>query len=188
MASSRRSVWIFYDLVRKTPRASPLPPGYVERCWQSGDEDRLPRLLGEAFGPRRSTYAALQEFWRKYPGIAPDGIVVVENARGEAVATASARIDPSTPGRGAVHLVAVRTDHRCRGLGAWVTLTALQRLAARGVTYAVLATREERLPAIRVYLRIGWKPLIEDAASEELWSEVRRALAELPPSARPEQR
>jgi ribosomal protein S18 acetylase RimI-like enzyme len=140
----------------------------------------IPALLGDAFGPDRATYDDLLQFWRRFPGIDPDGVFVVETAGGEVVGTVTGRIDPSSPMRGWVHLIAVASSYRGHALGRLLVIQALHYLAARGASLALVGTRETNTVAISMYAAIGFVPSIEGHEDFETWRAIRVALESSP--------
>ena len=150
------SVTMIRGDLRGLPPLPETPAGYCVRTWHVGDDIAVPALLGDAFGPDRATYDDLLRFWRRFPGIEPDGVFVVENASGEVVGTATARIDPSSPACGWIHLVAVASGYRRGGLGRLLVIRALHHLAARGVSRALVGTTAANTAAISMYAAIGF--------------------------------
>ena len=95
---------------------------------------------------------------------------------GVVVATASARQVPDFPDCGYVHWVASDPGLRGQGLGRRATLAVLQQVLADGLTQAVLETDDDRLPAIRLYLSLGFVPTYRDSSHQNRWSAVFAAL------------
>ena len=63
-----------------------------------------------------------------------------------------------------------------KGTGFWASLGALRHLAKEGRCSARLDTDDFRLPAIVIYLRLGFRPLLVHPNQRERW---RRVLARL---------
>ena len=102
----------------------------------------------------------------------------------EVVAVASARQLPALyPGAGYVHYVGVHSSHRGRRLGEVVVGQVLEHFSTAGLASAVLETDDFRLPAVRIYLRLGFVPEYRSAGDEARWSQVLRRVV-LPPSER----
>ncbi|WP_217428041.1 GNAT family N-acetyltransferase [Microlunatus speluncae] len=94
------------------------------------------------------------------------------------VATASARVLPHRdPQAGWLHWVASHPALRGRGLGLAVTVAALHRFAADGLTSSALETDDHRLPAISAYLRLGFVPQYPTQTHQDRWSEIFRRLS-----------
>jgi len=62
--------------------------------------------------------------------------------------------------------------HRGRRLGFWACLAALHRFAEEGREAALLLTDDFRLPAIRTYLRLGFRPVYTYESHMERWGKV----------------
>jgi ribosomal protein S18 acetylase RimI-like enzyme len=157
MADATAGDVLLWRRLTDLPPLGPLPEGYSRRSWLPGDEERLPKLLGEAFGPHRGTYAALEAFWRRFPGLGPEGAILIESSSGEIVATASARVDPGDAKRAWIHLVAAHAAHSRRGLATHAVVAALHAQADSGADTAWVGTGAHRLAAIGLYRRLGFE-------------------------------
>ncbi len=149
--------------------APPLSAGHTLRRAGTADAGGIAIVMASAFGPEWTP-----ERVRRSLLDAPDveTTFVIETAAGP-VATASARLDPARfPGSGYLHWVGVHADHRERRLGAAVVLTVLARFRDLGCRDAVLETDPPRLPAIRVYLGLGFRPEPLGRAHEAVWRDI----------------
>jgi mycothiol synthase len=165
------------QLEMRRPHLGGLPPlrppeGYELRTWQDGDEVRWAAIMDGAIGAWDADRVR-SEFLRQ-EGVEP-GNVFVAARDGELVATATARRLPD-PATGYVHMVAADAAHRGRGLGSLVSVAVLHRLRELGCTSAVLHTDDDRLAAVRLYLRLGFAPLHTASDHEERWARVLAAL------------
>ena len=110
-------------------------------------------------------------------GLIPSGGLLVEYGH-EFIATASAcrweRFDPYA----VLEYVVVHPDFRSKGLGRTVVAGALDAARRAGFPGMVLETDDFRLPAIRVYLKLGFKPDLE--ALPETQKRWRRVLQQVP--------
>lgn len=70
---------------------------------------------------------------------------------------------------GDVHMVAIRTDYRGKGLGKYMNSKALEHLAAKKPAFVHLTTDEWRKAAVRGYLRAGFHPVEYDEGMVERW-------------------
>ncbi len=67
----------------------------------------------------------------------------------------------------------------CRlGLATAVVLAVMNRLATEGYPASYLGTEDDRLAAIHLYLRLGWKPLLYTDGMEDRWRAIQDALEE----------
>lgn len=150
----------------------PLPAlAEADALREAGVDDAaaLAVVLRSAFGPEWTigrVHAALLD--------APDVVATfVATAKGTPIATASARLAPDAfPGSGYLHWVGVHADARGRRLGRIVSLAVLHRFHALGCQDAVLETDPFRLPAIRVYLNLGFVPEPVVPVHETIWRDI----------------
>ncbi len=91
---------------------------------------------------------------------------------GRIIATATAVESPSFPGEGWYRMVGVRKDAQGLGAGKTIGLAALHAFRDRGYKSAMLSTDDERLPAISLYLSLGFEPYINHESHEERWQKV----------------
>ena len=74
-------------------------------------------------------------------------------------------------------MVAVLDAHRGRGLGHMVNTAVLHRLKELGYRQAHLLSDDWRIPAIKSYLRAGFKPLHTHITHPERWRDLFEHLA-----------
>jgi mycothiol synthase len=162
------------SLLMRRPDLGDLPtaPSGVDLA-TAADADGLARLLGASF----------EEVWdsaRVHKALFDDPTVeaiYVIRERERIVATASARVMPTEyPGAGYLHWVASDPNLRGRGLGRAVTLAVLHRFVTDGLTATVLETDDQRLPAIKLYMALGYVPQYPDDSHVDRWSKIFRAL------------
>jgi mycothiol synthase len=76
------------------------------------------------------------------------------------------------PGEGWYRMVGVRADARGMGAGRLIGLAALHALRDRGYKSALLSTDDHRIPAINLYLSLGFEPVYTHESHEERWKNV----------------
>ncbi len=159
------------------PDAPPLRDGYALRLAEASDADGIAATMVSAFGNDWSADRVRTELLD-----APDVPETFVVTFGDAVAaTASLRMMPDVyPASGNLHWVGVHAEHRGHRLGTVVSLVVLIRFRELGCRDAVLETQEHRLPAIRIYLQLGFVPEPVAPGDEELWSRVLTDLGESP--------
>ena len=163
----------------------PLPAGYVIRACRPGDTAswarRAPggriRKLGRGTGTGiPGERRAAERFARRRVG----GRIVA--------ATFATRISNRTPmtdvgdfdplEEGALDYVVTHPEHRGRGLGR-ATCTEVSRfLVARGYKTVSLGTDDWRLPAIHVYLSMGFRPVMNRNDMSARWAAIYKKLKE----------
>ncbi len=137
-----------------------VPPGLVLRTFRSDDEAGWAQLMTGAIGDW-DVQSTRREFLGDL-GVDPDGIFFLVMG-GEYVATATDKRTADAATGYLQHMVAVSAAHRGRRLGRCVSLAALRHMRQRGCQRAVLDTDDDRLPAIRTYLALGFVPhMVED--------------------------
>lgn len=153
-----------------------LASGYVLRTRRDDDLPKLADLMNRAFPEigwdEKRTYNAL---------IADETVkttYVIEHGD-TLVATASARWQPDRyPDEGYVHWVGADPEHRGKQLGLIVSVATLREFATWGAKGSILHTDDFRIPAIRVYLKLGFVPVVDHATHIPRWAKLRKALAD----------
>jgi len=161
----------------QSPPPVTVHPDYELRTYRPGGEDeaswyRLMELAG--FG--------LWDAERLAPLLArilPNGwFFAVHRATGTLVASAMACHEPRPlhPFGGALNWVCGDPAHTGKGLGMSVCAAVTARLLAAGYQDVYLLTDDGRLPAISIYLRLGYQPLLFAPGMAERWRVVYGAL------------
>ena len=157
-----------------------VPEGYLVRGYREGDEVTLAAAL-QAVGFRNCgvdrVLETLEDADRR------TGSALVEH-RGSIVAvtfasrTSTTETNPVTgkPGEpwreGLLDYVATHPDHQGLGLGR-ATCTAVSRyLVEQGCETVQLLTDDWRLPAIHLYLSMGYRPVMSRSDMPERWAAV----------------
>ena len=107
--------------------------------------------------------------------VLPDGYFVAEHVpTGEVVATAMAGHGPTPlhPYGGELGWVAGRTAHAGKGLGRAVCAAVVRRFLSAGYKRIYLLTDDFRLPALKVYLQLGFVPFLFTAGIDTRWQVI----------------
>jgi mycothiol synthase len=156
------------------------PPGCLLRSYRPGDETHWARIMNECVGEGWTPERARRELVER-PEFRADGCFFAEVA-GVPQGTATAWHSRAAPeGDGYVHMVGVARAARGLGLGMLVTLATLHWFREHGYRGATLNTDDWRLPAIGVYLKLGFQPVLFNEEHERRWREVRARLAQARP-------
>ncbi len=156
------------------PESPHLPESYVLREATSADSLGLSALMSAAFEDASWTPERVHRELLDAPNV-PETYVIAFH--GVAVATASLLLDPERePGTAVLHWVGVHPEHVGRRLGMIVSLAVLKDAAERGLGDSMLLTDDERLPAIKTYMRLGFDPVMTDEGHEGRWTKVYDAL------------
>lgn len=158
--------------------APSFPTGYALRTMEPADMPTWVDLMN------RNGELGLWTLERAAPLFDPDGgrtvlpgSFVVEHADG-LVATAQLNLHDADEFAPLCELGWVAADpaHRGRGLGKAVCAAVLRAAGAAGNREIFLRTDDHRLPAIRVYLDLGFTPWSDDPDTDARWRAVRSAL------------
>ena len=148
-----------------------IPDGYVLRCYQDSDESDYIRLMDGA-GFKGWTHESVTG---AISTVLPGGFFLIEHRHtGKLVATAMAQHKPTDqhPYGGELGWVAGDPDHSGRGLGMAVCSAATRRLVQGGYRRIYLKTDDFRLPAINIYLKLGYRPFLFCDGMPERWDSV----------------
>jgi len=157
----------------------PLPAGYRMRLFRPGDRETwlaveqasevFISIAGQTFDDNFGHDLPAMEK-RSFFLVAPDG---------SDVGTITAWYDRNYRGLpwGRIHWVAIRPEHRGKGLSKAIMAVAMNRLWSLGHRRAVLGTQTPRLPAIRTYLNFGFVPDMRTKDAQRAWSLVARHIS-----------
>jgi mycothiol synthase len=146
------------------------PEGYTLREATPADLPALSRCLAAAFPEIEWSEETTRQ--RLFDDISVTRVFMIEAPDGAAAATASARLAKNHPDAGYVHWVGADPAHAGRGLGRLVTLAVLHEFVRQGFTQSVLETDDFRLPAIRLYQKMGFVPEFTHPSFEGRWAAI----------------
>jgi len=157
-----------------------VPEDYLLRTYRPGDEANLASTL-QAVGFRSFGREAVLEYLEDADRRAGSAVVAFEGrivASTFASRMSSDRVSPVTgkPGEprreGVLDYVATHPDHQGRGLGR-ATCTAVSRyLVGKGCEVVSLLTDDWRLPAIHLYLSMGFEQVMNREDMPGRWAGV----------------
>jgi len=147
-----------------------LPPGYSLRTFRDGDEAGLARVYRDS-RLDKDTIEVVRRDILGDPCFTPERVFVIEHA-GEVVGTASAWLADGEPGAGYLHMLGVLDEHRGKRLGAALACAALRYTSGEGFDVQRLLTDDWRVPAIRLYLALGYDPLMMDRTHPARWAAI----------------
>lgn len=153
-----------------------MPTGYRIRGLREGDFDawkRMHRRAVPSFSEKN-----LVEWWGFYQAVAlPNGIFFAKDAQGRAIASAGCiheSRDGAYPFTGQLAWVVTDPDHQGRGIAAALCTRCVHRLIEIGYESILVQTGDDLLPAIRLYLRLGFEPMFYEPGMEERWRDIYR--------------
>ena len=138
-----------------TPPPVNVPEGFNLRTFRTGDEESFFRLLGSV------GMSCPLDYWMLH--VLPAGFFFIEHEESERiVATCMAAHHPTErhPFGGNLGWLAGDSDYQGRGLGYTISAAVTRRLVEAGYRRIYLETDDFRLPAIKIYLKIGWVPYL----------------------------
>ena len=74
-------------------------------------------------------------------------------------------------------MLALKREFRGKGLGRYLVLACLDYFAKNHYQRAMLQTESFRLSAIRLYLKMGFKPVLVTSGQIKVWEEIAKKLA-----------
>jgi mycothiol synthase len=162
-------LWPSHGLLMPPPVS--LAPGLVLRAYRAGDEEGWYAVMEKAgFG-----HWDQERFLPFFRRLLPEGLFFgVDAATGRIVATAQALhgLSDQHPFGGELGWVAGDPAYRGRGLGMAVCAAVTQRFLQAGYTRIYLKTDDFRLPALKIYLKLGYKPFLFAPDMAERWRAV----------------
>jgi mycothiol synthase len=151
----------------------PLPPGYRLRTLRADEQPQYEALF-------RLGFDAIHRMPEILEKTLPDGCVVIEHApTGRLVASCRAFAGNRPPRhRNAGQLAWLVADpaHARQRLGTIVAAAITNRLVRDGYQAPFLRTEDPLLPAISLYLRLGWQPSLYTAEMPSRWQRILAAL------------
>lgn len=171
---------LVYMVRTSATSASPeLPTPYRLRGLRESDAAEWSRLLAIVSPERRWTSARALRYFGAGSAMSISGAFVVQ-AGNELVATAQLYLDHDASGARFAELgyVAVKPEHRRQGLGTAVCRAVLDRASHIGVERVFLRTNDFRLPAIRLYRELGFRPWLPNPSARIQWDRIGRQLGE----------
>jgi len=143
---------------------------YTIRTFESGDEPGLGRVYF-ASALNAESVEQVRSRLHAHPCFEPGRVfIAIENDC--IVGTASAWRSVHDPDVGYLHMLGVLPDHRGKNLGAALTVETLRYTRNEGLPVQRLLTDDWRRPAIRLYLALGYDPIITDTAHEDRWQKI----------------
>jgi len=173
---TRRQLQMLWPESRlSSPPDVKIPSGYELRTLRDGEEDAYVALLHGA-GFMNWTRTMLAEWQQR---VLPGGLFVIEHTPSHRlVATAMATRNPTEqhPHGGELGWVAADPAHSGNRLGEAVSAAVVAHYLRMGYRRIYLKTDDFRLPAIRIYLRLGFEPLEDDESMPGRWRVIRETL------------
>ncbi len=150
-----------------TPQDLSLPTGISLVSHQTGEEKEWEALIERCFD---SSISFEKEISGRAGWEPSHTLYLVKD--GKKIATATGINFEALPEGGWLHYVAVDPDFRGMGLAKLISLAALCNLKERGYNEVGLYTNDERIPAIKTYLRLGFRPMMTHESHKARWEKI----------------
>lgn len=150
-----------------------VPEGFEVRRYHPGDEESWTELLNTGEYGSNWNRDRLDRFLAG-PERAAGSVVVARDNRLVAATFASIEVGRDCMGR--VDFVTSHPDVRGLGLGRVVCTGVVRYLVDKGYREVILYTDDWRLPAIGLYLSMGFEPQMTRSDMPERWQRVREKL------------
>jgi len=167
------------ELVMRRDTLSDLPPvsvefGYLLRTYRPGDGTLWCSIASDGadgvWTPARFKAEILES-----PHFDPRSILFI--TLGSRPAGAAAVLRPHGDGGAAVlHLVAVRKEHRRKGIGRFLIVKALEYARSSGSTACTVRADGRRAEAIKLCLEVGFRPEYRHETHRTQWEEICRKI------------
>lgn len=144
-----------------------LPNEFSIHTHIEGCESNWENIIENAFG----SHYSFDDIIRNGGDYDPKHVLYL-SYKGEDVATATAVEKNIFPGEGWLRMVGTIPKARGKGIGRLICVAALHSLCERGYTSAVLSTDDERIPAIKLYLSLGFEPIFTHNSHKKRWEAV----------------
>ncbi len=146
-----------------------VPPSYSIRHFQPGDQAAWDEIIRDSFKDPNCSFDKIMKGDKAFQ---PERVLFV-CCDGRPVATAAAWYKPEWgENTGYLHMVGTHSSHAGKNLGLQASLAAMHRMVAEGRTSAVLQTDDFRIPAIKIYLKLGYSPVIVHESQPARWRAV----------------
>ncbi|MDX2111604.1 MAG: hypothetical protein SFY80_15340 [Verrucomicrobiota bacterium] len=149
-----------------------LPAGFTIRNHRDGEFTHWTAIINDSFGGERTEHD-FQNSMGTDSAHHRDRIFYVFDDKEQPCATASAYGHAPL---GYVHYVGTRPKFAGKRLGYWVSLAVLYKFKELGYTNAELDSDDFRIPALKIYLDLGFLPVIVHPNQEDRWRDVAAAL------------
>lgn len=151
------------------------PPPFAIQFYKPGREDDWLKIHEQSdqlniFTP----FVFADQFGRDKDSL-KNGQFYLVNRDGEPIGTATAWADSRTAYSGRVHWVAVMPEYQGQGLAKPLLSTVCQKLLMMGHSKGCLSTSTARIAAINLYLKFGFRPLIQSEEDQISWCRFERA-------------
>jgi mycothiol synthase len=172
MGNSNQQVQMIWPESRLSlPPTVNVPAGYKIRTFQQSDQDHYYKLMKVAGWSGWDDQKLHPWLYR----ILPNGwYMIIHNDSNQIVASCMATHDPTwtTPFCGELAWLAGDPTHSGKGLGTAAAAAVTSKFIQCGYKVIHLFSEPFRLAALKIYLSLGYIPLLEPLESISIWKQV----------------
>jgi len=147
-----------------------IPAGFTIRDFLDGDEGAWNAMVGDM------CKEGFDQAIRNHRFFKPERVKMICYNGSPVSSTIAWGDEGGDETLGMVHMVATNLYFRGKGLGFCAVTAALRQMKAEGKTAAYLTTDDWRLPAIKIYLKLGFEPDLTQEGHTERWENLYKIL------------
>jgi GNAT superfamily N-acetyltransferase len=152
-----------------------LPVGYSIRWYQPGYEKHWQTIQSLADEYTRVTPDLFEEQFGTDKKLLSERQCFLYNCGDNVIGTATAWFDNSEErSHGRIHWLAIIPKQQGKGLAKPLLTITCKRLKELGHVKTYLTTQSVRLPAINLYAKFGFAPVIDSDRDREIWEKLRK--------------
>jgi mycothiol synthase len=152
-----------------------IPPGYHSATLSPGHEMDYVGVMSRSLAAE----ADMAWFCRTFsddPAYNPDNLLLIYEDTTPVAAAAAWHTLSEAKKTGLVHMLGVDRNYQGRGLGRVMLLLVLHLLKERGFHRVMAITEDFRIPAVSLYLSLGFKPQYRNRLDALRWKKVLRRI------------
>jgi GNAT superfamily N-acetyltransferase len=169
-----KPIWMIRENLDNLPQF-PLPHPYSFRWYQDGDRAIWEEIQQRCeYDPRPFPKDLFDRGYGMNFAALPQRMVFLLDERQQPIGTATAWLDENFDDKlyGRIHWVAILQEYQGRGFAKPLLSTVCARLRELGHQRACLRTSTGRIPAINLYKKFEFVPLIRNAEEATDWKSV----------------
>jgi mycothiol synthase len=149
-----------------------FPTGYYMRAYKKGDETAWCECcVNGSLGVDKISEDIFVEKMLNDKSVNPSNIFFLISPQGEIAGTVTYQYSPNE-NTGTIHMVGIKQEFQGMGLALPMNLYAVEKILQDGKTKIDLQTDDWRIPAIKTYLKAGFKPVYHTPDMKERWKNV----------------
>ena len=163
---------------RSTFMHTPLPDGYSLFKFHRGGDERMSEeeyIRGWFDVCPKWTRPEFDHFYYD-DRIPEDGYFLILDKDKNIVGHSNVQLNEHKAGTATVHFVEVKETEKGKRLGYVATEQVLDYVDSHAIQTTYLTTDEFRIPAIKIYLKLGFRPVMWDADMRERWFPILKEL------------